>query len=263
MFSVLSNLTSLDISSIMLLLFCGLLSGLMNTLASSGSAITLPAMIFLGVPPSIANATNRLPILIGSSISVFNFHKSKEIIWKTALVITFPMSIGVCIGTLLAQIIDTRHIELVVFIAMIFSFVLIISNSRAILKGRSLILKNISIKNHIVFFLIGVWAGLIVLDSAMLILFELILGCGLDLSKANPIKNFFLLIISLISLVIFAFHHSVHWEIGLVLSVGSFLGGYWGTKLSHLEGIKKWIYGILIVIIVVEIITLGMKLFLH
>lgn len=171
------------------------------------------------------------------------------------------MSMGVCVGTLLAQIIEAKHIELVVFIAMIFSFVLITSNSRAILKGRSLISKSISTKNNIVFFLIGIWAGLIVLDSAILILFELILGCGMDLSKANPIKNFFLFIISLISLAIFAFHHSVNWEIGLVLSIGSFLGGYWGSKLSHLEGIKKWIYSILIVIILVEIITLGMKLF--
>jgi len=262
MFSVMSNLTSLDISSIILLLFCGILSGLMNTLASSGSAITLPAMIFLGVPPSMANATNRLPILIGSSISVYKFQKSNEINWKTALVLAIPMSMGVSVGTLLAQMVETKHIEWVVFIAMIFSFVLITSNSRAILKGRSLIRKDISIKNHIVFFLIGIWAGLIVLDSAILILFELILGCGMDLTKANPIKNFFLFIISLISLVIFAFHHSVNWEIGFVLSIGSFFGGYWGAKLSHIESVKMWIYRILIFIIVFEIIKLGMKIFL-
>jgi len=256
-------LANMDISTVSLLLICGLLSGLMNTLASSGSAITLPVMIFLGVPPSVANATNRLPILIGSSISVYNFQQSKEIDWPKALLITIPMSLGVFVGTLLAEIIEAKHIELVVFIAMIISLFLITTNSRAILKRRSVINKNISIKNYVLFFLIGIWAGLIVLDSAILILFELILGCGFDLSKANPIKNYFLLIISFISLSIFAYHHSVNWEIGLVLSAGSFIGGYWGTKLSHLDGIKKWIYGILIVIIVVEIITLGMKLFLH
>lgn len=259
---MISSLTSLDISSIVLLLFCGILSGLMNTLASSGSAITLPVMIFLGVPPSIANATNRLPILIGSSISVYNFQKSKEIFWSTALLLSMPMLLGVFVGSLLAGIIESKHIEVVVFVAMIFSLFLITTNSRAILKGRSVIRKNISVKNHVLFFLIGIWAGFIVLDSAILILFELILGCGFDLSKANPIKNYFLVIVSLVSLSIFAFQNSVNWEIGFVLSVGSFLGGYWGSKLSHLEGIKKWIYTILIVIIMVEIITLGIKLFL-
>ena len=250
-------------SAIILFLFCGLLSGLMNTLASSGSAITLPVMIFLGVPPSVANATNRLPILIGSSISVYNFQKAKEIIWQKALLISISLSLGVFVGTLLAEIIDRKFIEMIVFGAMIFSFILITTNSRAILKRRSLISKKVSIKNHVLFFLIGIWAGLIVLDSAILILFELILGCGLDLSKANPIKNFLLIIISLISLLIFAFHHSINWEVGFVLSIGSFLGGYLGSKLSHLESIKKWIYAFLIAIISIEIITLGIKLFLR
>ena len=250
------------ISSIITFLFCGLLSGLLNTLASSGSAITLPVMIFLGVPPSVANATNRLPILVGSSISVYNFQKAKAIIWQKALLISIPLSSGVLIGTLLAQFIDTKLVEAVVFGAMIFSFFLILTNSRAILKGRSLINKKISLKNHILFFLIGIWAGLIVLDSAILILFELILGCGLDLSKANPIKNYFLVIISLISLILFALHHSINWEIGFILSIGSFFGGYIGSKISHLEIVKKWIYTILIAIIFIEIITLGVKLFI-
>jgi plasmid stabilization system protein ParE len=79
----------MDITTVTLLLVCGLLSGLMNTLASSGSAITLPAMIFLGVPPSMANATNRLPILVGSTISVYNFQRSKEIIWSNLAKLQF------------------------------------------------------------------------------------------------------------------------------------------------------------------------------
>lgn len=251
----------MDISTIILLLICGVLSGMMNTLASSGSAITLPIMIFLGVPPPVANATNRLPILIGSSISVYNFQKSKDIVWRTALLTAIPMALGTVTGTLLAGVIKTDHVEILVFAAMILSFILITTNSRAILKGRSVVKKKISIKNHICFFLIGVWAGLIVLDSAILILFELILGCGFDLTKANPIKNFFLLIISMISLLIFAVHQSINWEVGIMLSIGSFAGGYWGSKLSHHEGIKKWIYRLLIAIITIELITLGMKIF--
>jgi hypothetical protein len=144
---------------------------------------------------------------------------------------------------------------------MIFSFFLIITNSRAILKSRSLFNQNISVKNNIVFFLIGIWAGPIVLDSAILLLFELILGCGLDLTKANPIKNFLLIIVSLVSLVIFYFNGFINWELGLILSIGSFFGGYLGSKVAHLEYIKKWIYRILILIISFEIVTLSIKLF--
>jgi len=252
----------MGISAIILFLFCGLLSGLMNTLASSGSAITLPAMVFLGVPPSMANATNRLPILVGSTISVYNFQRSKDIIWSKTLLISIPLFLGVIVGSFWTKFIDSTKIQWILLFAMIFSLILIVTNSRKILKGRSLIKTNISIKNHIVFFLIGIWAGLIVLDSAILILFELILGCGFDLSKANPIKNFFLIIISFVSLLIFSLNNLINWEIGLVMSIGSFFGGYWGSKIAHMENVKKWIYRILICIIVFEIITLSIKLFI-
>ena len=252
----------MEISAVILFLFCGLLSGLMNTLASSGSAITLPVMVFFGVPPSMANATNRLPILVGSTISVYNFQRSKDIVWSKTLLISIPLFFGVIVGSFSTKFIDSTKIQWILLFAMIFSFILIVTNSRKILKGRSLIKTNISIKNHIVFFLIGIWAGLIVLDSAILILFELILGCGFDLSKANPIKNFFLIIISFVSLLIFALNDLINWEIGLVMSIGSFFGGYWGSKIAHMENVKKWIYRILIGIIIFEIITLGIKLFI-
>jgi len=251
----------MDIYAILLFLLCGLLSGLMNTLASSGSAITLPAMIFFGIPPSVANATNRLPILVGSTISVYKFQQSKDIIWPKTLTISIPLFFGVIVGTFLTNYIDSTKIQWILLVALIFSLILITTNSRKILIGRSLIKTKLSIKNNIVFFLIGIWAGLIVLDSAILILFELILGCGFDLTKANPIKNFLLIIISLVSLIIFAISGLINWEVGFVLSIGSFFGGYWGSKLAHKENIKKWVYGILIFIIVFEIVTLAAKLF--
>jgi uncharacterized membrane protein YfcA len=251
----------MDVYTVIIFLLCGLLSGLMNTLASSGSAITLPVMIFLGVPPSIANATNRLPILVGSTISVYNFQRSKDILWSKTLLISIPLFFGVIVGTICTKFIDSTKLQWVLLVAMVFSFILIVTNSRKILKGRSMIKRTVSTKSHIVFFLIGIWAGLIVLDSAILILFELILACGFDLTKANPIKNFLLIIISFVSLLIFAFNGLLNWEIGLVLSIGSFFGGYWGSKIAHLEVVKKWIYRILIGIIVCEIITLVLKLF--
>jgi uncharacterized membrane protein YfcA len=251
----------MEISTVILLLICGLISGVMNTLASSGSAITLPVMVFFGVPPSVANATNRLPVLVGSTISVYNFQKSKELIWSKSLLISIPVLLGVVVGSLLAEIIDPSKMHSVILVAMLISFILITTNSRAILKGRSVFNKQLSFKNFIVFFLIGIWAGLIVLDSAILLLFELILGCGLDLTKANPIKNFLLIIVSLVSLVIFYFNGLINWEFGLIISIGSFFGGYLGSKVAHLEYIKKWIYRILILIISFEIVTLSIKLF--
>jgi uncharacterized membrane protein YfcA len=66
---------------------------------------------------------------------------------------------------------------------------------------------------------------------------------------------------TLVCLIIFSISGLVNWEIGFVLSIDSFFGGYWGSKLAHKENIKKWVYGILIFIIAFEIVTLTVKLF--
>ena len=42
----------------------GLIAGVINTLAGGGSLLTLPILIFSGLPPNIANGTNRVGILI-------------------------------------------------------------------------------------------------------------------------------------------------------------------------------------------------------
>jgi len=47
------------------LIGAGILCGFLNTAASSGSAITLPLLLALGLPPAVANGTNRLPVLVG------------------------------------------------------------------------------------------------------------------------------------------------------------------------------------------------------
>ena len=83
----------------LLVLAGGFLSGFINTLASSGSAVTLPLLIFLGLPANIANGTNRISILAGSIAAIIALHRAKVIDWKNGLRIAVPVSIGVFIGS--------------------------------------------------------------------------------------------------------------------------------------------------------------------
>ena len=69
---------NMEIYEVLILLFCGLFSGAINTLAGGGSLITLPIMIFLGLPPTIANGTNRVQLIFQNIFAVYGF-KSKGI----------------------------------------------------------------------------------------------------------------------------------------------------------------------------------------
>jgi uncharacterized membrane protein YfcA len=63
----------------LLLLLGGMGAGFINTLASSGSAITLPIFLFLGFAPHVANATNRLSVLAAACASAVVFARQGKI----------------------------------------------------------------------------------------------------------------------------------------------------------------------------------------
>ena len=82
--------------TLLLLVVIGFVAGIINTIAGGGSLLTLPMLIFLGLPPSIANGTNRIAILIKNFFSTAGFH-SKGIK-------TFPLSIHLSISALFGAI---------------------------------------------------------------------------------------------------------------------------------------------------------------
>ena len=62
-----------DPLDLLLALGAGFACGFLNTAASSGSVVTLPIMIFLGLDAATANATNRLPVLVGALSGAMDF----------------------------------------------------------------------------------------------------------------------------------------------------------------------------------------------
>src|SRR5947209_12464131 len=84
------------------LLGAGLACGTMNTLASSGSAISLPVLLMLGLSPLDANATNRLSVLFGSVMALHTFYTKAQVNWRAGLEMAIPATLGGVAGVLVA-----------------------------------------------------------------------------------------------------------------------------------------------------------------
>lgn len=248
-------------SDILLLIITGIFSGFINTVASSGSAITLPVTILMGLDPLIANGTNRMPVAIGFLTSVIKFQHSQKINWKSASIMAIPVLLGTMVGSLLIQSIPTEYSHYVLFIALVISFILVRSKAHHFLKEENIPIKKIKFQNIIVLFLIGIWAGLIVLDSALFLLLTLVILLKYDLIQANVMKCFLALIIGVVSLVFFGINGHVNWTFGIILSLGSIIGAYIGSNFSLRPNAKVWIFRIIQAIILIEFVLLTMKLF--
>lgn len=81
-----------------LLLFLGFIAGIINTLAGGGSNLTIPALIVLGMPADVANATNRVGVFMQSVAGVSGFRKHNRLDTDDLVPIMIPTVIGGIIG---------------------------------------------------------------------------------------------------------------------------------------------------------------------
>ena len=83
-----------DVWSLVLGMGAGLACGFLNTAASSGSAVSLPILMMIGLDPISANATNRVPVLIGALSATVSFSQRKVLPWALAVKVSLPVAIG-------------------------------------------------------------------------------------------------------------------------------------------------------------------------
>ena len=101
----------IEIQDILLCVFAGLFAGIINTLAGSGSIITLSLLAFLGLPANVANGTNRIGLLFQSSASSLKFYKQGELSVSNRIGLLFVTVFGAVIGVVIASRITVSNFE--------------------------------------------------------------------------------------------------------------------------------------------------------
>lgn len=220
-----------------LLIIVGFFAGVINTLAGGGSLITLPILIFMGLPPNIANGTNRIGIVIQMLAGTAGF-KSKGIT-------TFPFSIYLGIAALLGSLIGAQiavdikgeTFNKVLSFIMIAVVLLIVFKPK--LKAKDLIEKTTG-KNLWIgcfaFFIFGIYGGFINAGLGFILILFLHFFNHLSLIKANATKAVVITIYMSGALLVFIFNDAVNWKMGLTMAIGTSLGGWFTSRFSVKKG---------------------------
>ena len=237
------------------LIIIGFIAGFINILAGGGSLLTLPVLIFLGLPPTMANGTNRISILVQNIFSVAGF-KSKG-------VSEFPFSIYIAISAFFGAIIganiavdikgDLFNKILAIIMVLVVIYMLINPKITQLHQERT---KGVYFWTSIlVFFLIGIYGGFIQAGVGFIIILALSGINHFTLIKTNAIKVFVALVYSLSSIAVFSYSGFIDWKYGLYLSIGNAFGGWISSRWQVKKG-DGFIRLFLIVMIVVMAIKL-------
>jgi uncharacterized membrane protein YfcA len=241
------------------LIVIGFIAGSINTIAGGGSLLTLPILIFLGLPPSVANGTNRIAILFQNIFTTAGF-KSKGII-------TFPFSIYVGISALVGSLIGSQiavdikgetfnkilaMIMVIIVFYMVFKPKNTIGNIIERTSGKHLWL------SIILFFFVGIYGGFIQAGVGFIILLVLSSVNNLSLVKSNAVKVTVVLIYIIGSVLVFAYNNKIDWQMGLTLAIGNATGGWFASRWSVNKGdqlVRKFL--------IVMVIILAIKLWFY
>lgn len=211
----------------------GIAAGFINTVAGGGSSITLPMLMFLGLPANVANGTNRIAILLQSIAGAGTFKKDRVLSLAEGLKLAWPSAAGALTGALIAVEINQDVMKWLIVAMMIAMLLLVIFKPEVWIKkqaGESI--PKTGFFQIVIFFCIGFYGGFIQVGVGFLLLAGLVMGCGHDLVKANALKVLIVLVYTIIALCIFWANNQVNLVMGVLLGSGSMLGAFAGAKFT-------------------------------
>lgn len=214
----------------------GAVVSFINSIAGGGSSLSLPLLIFLGLPPTVANGTNRIGILIGNISSAIHLSKNGYLDRKFLKLLIIPTLAGSFLGVFAVVRLEDEFFKLL--LAIVICFVVFLSHLKPkFLEKRSkTVPQKISVKGFLTFFVTAVYGCIIQVGVGFLQIMALSRYTGLDLVRVNALKASLTTAFLLMSTIALAVYGKVHWGLGVTMAVGAWLGGFFGSKTQQKHG---------------------------
>lgn len=239
---------------LLLVLITGLAAGFFDSIIGAGGLISVPSLIFLGLPPQIAIGTDRFGTLGQTITAFFKFWKAKKIVWKYVLPLSIISLVGSIIGANILLKIDPKILQYVVGILLLILLPFIF------LKKDAGITKNKTTKTKImiglaIYFFIEIFGGFFGQGTGPLAFYTLTFFLGFTMIEvlATGIIPWFVLSVS--SIIIFALNGIIDYTLGIFLFIGMAIGGYFGAHIALKKG-DLWVKRVFALFVII----LGLKL---
>jgi hypothetical protein len=230
-----------EIWQILVLALVGIMAGWLNVMAGGGSLLTVPIMLFMGIPAPVANGTNRIAILAQNITAVTTFRNRGFSDFKLSLSLAAAAAVGALGGASVGVHLDGEWFDRVLALVMVAVLILMASGHDKIKPvGGDAQPKNLLL-GHVLMVGAGFWGGFIQIGVGFILMPILHRVMGLDLVRVNMHKVFVVLVFTIVALAVFASQLELLWWTGAALAVGNSIGGWLGahTTVRHGETLVR------------------------
>jgi len=239
-------------------------AGAINSIAGGGTLLSFPALMYIGVPPVMANATNTVAIWPGSFAGVLGFREDIKKLQRWLLWLMIPSLLGGLTGALILLHTPEKTFARIVPLLILGATLLLAAQEMITRKlNRFLSSHEDPSRGWIIFaftfqFLVSIYGGYFGAGMGILMLAALGLIGMHDMHQMNGLKNLLAICINGVAAVYFALQGAVVWSHVLIMAVASILGGFAGARLAHRLG-RKFVRGAVVVIGLVMTVVLFFK----
>ncbi|MEX0618883.1 MAG: sulfite exporter TauE/SafE family protein [Pseudohongiellaceae bacterium] len=217
-----------------LLALVGVIAGAVNTVAGGGSNLTLPVLMMLGLPPEIANGTNRVAVTLQCVVGVRGFDRYQSLDRQAVIPILVPTTLGGLLGALMAAVMPSFYLKpLLLGSILLMSFIILVKPTIiAPPLGTPALSPTENRAAWWGLFIAGVYGGFVQAGVGFILIGALAGGLRYDLLRANALKMTCTLAFTALALVVFVLFDQVRWIPGLILAAGSMLGAHLAVKVA-------------------------------
>lgn len=227
----------LSVEMLIFLIAAGFIAAFVDSVVGGGGLISLPALLFVGLPPTVALGTNKLASTFSSLTSSMSFFLSGKINVKLVSIL-FPLSLmGSALGSYTITLIPSTFLKplVVIMLILITLYSLIKKNWGVRSSYPGLVLKTATFA-ALFAFVIGYYDGFFGPGTGSFLIFCMLL-IGFDFVSAAGNAKVLNFASNLASLITFAILDSVNFSYGIPMGIAMVAGALLGSKLAIRKGI--------------------------
>jgi uncharacterized membrane protein YfcA len=234
------------------ILLAGLWAGTINTVVGSGTLITFPVLLALGVPPVTANISNGIGLVPGSVAGAIGYRRELEGQRPRATRLLVASVTGGVLGAFLLLVLPPGAFEAVVPILILLGVVLVILQPRLsrVVVARA---EERATAGDVprrdgawwvwpAVLVTGVYGGYFGAAQGVLLISILGIGIADSLQRLNGLKNVLAAAVNGVASVVFVLvaelglfgaDADIDWTVAIVLGVGAVVGGFLGASIGR------------------------------
>ncbi len=212
--------------------------------------LTLPALMMLGMPADIANATNRVGVFLQSVTSAKGFRDHGRLDSSAVGPILVPTLAGALVGSLAASYLPIWLLKPTLLGSMVLMAVIMVARPDTLSPPEGSLVRKLRETPSAIaaLFLAGVYGGFVQAGVGFILIAALAGSLRYDLVRTNALKTVCTGVFSGVALLVFVFRDQVSWVPGLILAVGTVAGAFISVRfaIKVSQNTLKWLLLIMV-----------------